>query len=94
MHFQTIVPKSGSQPTNFLGGLVRTLEVVPDNARMTACGISLMQLREALKNNNRNDGAGRLNDGEEVLVVYLPQKLSSGKCLHIAEMPEAAVCRK
>ncbi|WP_456418182.1 efflux RND transporter permease subunit [Thiolapillus sp.] len=59
----------GVADVNSLGGLVRTFEVVPDNARMTARGISLMQLREALENNNRNDGAGRLNDGEEVLVV-------------------------
>ncbi len=59
----------GVADVNSLGGMVRTFEVVPDNARMTARGISLKQLREALENNNRNDGAGRLNDGEEVLVV-------------------------
>ncbi|WP_457676338.1 efflux RND transporter permease subunit, partial [Thiolapillus sp.] len=59
----------GVADVNALGGLVRTFEVVPDNARMTARGISLNQLRDALEMNNRNDGAGRLNDGEEVLVV-------------------------
>ena len=59
----------GVADVNSLGGLVRTFEVVPDNARMTARGISLMELRAALEMNNRNDGAGRLNDGEEVLVV-------------------------
>jgi len=59
----------GVADVNALGGLVRTFEVVPDNARMTARGISLTQLRDALEMNNRNDGAGRLNDGEEVLVV-------------------------
>ncbi len=59
----------GVADVNALGGLVRTFEVVPDNARMTARGISLAQLRAALETNNRNDGAGRLNDGEEVLVV-------------------------
>ncbi len=59
----------GVADVNALGGLVRTFEVVPDNARMTARGISLAQLREALQANNRNDGAGRLNDGEEVLLV-------------------------
>ncbi len=59
----------GVADVNALGGLVRTFEVVPNNTRMTARGISLPQLRAALKANNRNDGAGRLNDGEEVLVV-------------------------
>ena len=59
----------GVADVNALGGLVRTFEVVPDNARMTARGISLEELREVLQKNNRNDGAGRLNDGEEVLIV-------------------------
>ncbi len=59
----------GVADVNSLGGLVRTFEVVPDNARMTARRISQSQLQEALALNNRNDGAGRLNDGEEVLLV-------------------------
>jgi len=60
---------TGVADVNALGGQVRTFEVVPDNARLTARGISLMQLREALERNNRNDGAGRLDDGEESLLV-------------------------
>ncbi len=60
---------AGVADVNALGGQVRTFEVVPDNARLTARGISLEQLREALERNNRNDGAGRLDDGEESLLV-------------------------
>ncbi|MEA3243824.1 MAG: CusA/CzcA family heavy metal efflux RND transporter [Pseudomonadota bacterium] len=60
---------TGVADVNALGGEVRTFEVVPDNARLNARGISLEQLRMALENNNRNDGAGRLDDGEEVLLV-------------------------
>ncbi len=67
----------GVADVNALGGLVRTFEVVPDNARMTARGISLAQLRDALEINNRNDGAGRLNDGEEVLVVRTEGAITS-----------------
>jgi len=59
----------GVADVNALGGLVRSFEVVPDNARMLALGISLDSLRAALEQNNRNDGAGRLKDGEEVLLV-------------------------
>ncbi len=59
----------GVADVNALGGLARTFEVVPDNARMTSRGITLQQVQEALQRNNRNDGAGRLNDGEEVLLV-------------------------
>jgi cobalt-zinc-cadmium resistance protein CzcA len=60
---------TGVADVNALGGQVRTFEVVPDNASLTARGISLVQLREALERNNRNDGAGRLDDGEESLLV-------------------------
>jgi len=59
----------GVADVNALGGLVRSYEVVPNNTRMIALGVSLASLREALGNNNRNDGAGRLTDGEEVLLV-------------------------
>jgi cobalt-zinc-cadmium resistance protein CzcA len=59
----------GVADVNALGGLVRSFEVVPDNARLTARGIGLDQLQAALESNNSNDGAGRLTDGEEVLLV-------------------------
>ena len=59
----------GVADVNALGGVVRTFEVVPDNARMSTRGIGMEALRQALEANNRNDGAGRLDDGEEVLLV-------------------------
>ncbi len=59
----------GVADVNALGGKVRTFEVIPDNARLVSRGISIKQLQDALMQNNRNDGAGRLNDGEEVLLV-------------------------
>ena len=59
----------GVADVNALGGLVRTFEIVPDNARMYARGVSLNSLQEAISQNNRNDGAGRLSDGEESLLV-------------------------
>lgn len=59
----------GVADVNALGGLVRTFEIVPDNVRMQARGISLSALQEAIHQNNRNEGAGRLNDGEEALLV-------------------------
>jgi cobalt-zinc-cadmium resistance protein CzcA len=59
----------GVADVNALGGHVKTFEVVPDNARLVARGIDIAQLRAALENNNSNDGAGRLSDGEEVLLV-------------------------
>ena len=60
---------SGVADVNSLGGLVRSFEVIPDNTRLAARGISIEQLMEALQKNNRNDGAGRMTDGEEALIV-------------------------
>lgn len=60
---------SGVADVNSLGGLVRSFEVIPDNTRLSARGISMAQLTAALENNNRNDGAGRMTDGEEALIV-------------------------
>ncbi|MCF7991203.1 MAG: CusA/CzcA family heavy metal efflux RND transporter [Thiohalocapsa sp.] len=69
----TIRPALRSVPgvadVNALGGFVTTFEVVPDNARMAANGIRLQDLTDAIAANNRNDGAGRLDEGEEVLLV-------------------------
>ena len=59
----------GVADVNALGGLVRSFEIVPDNARMYARGVSIGTLQEALLNNNRNGGAGRLSDGEGALLV-------------------------
>lgn len=59
----------GVADVNALGGRVRTFEIVPDNARMYARGISLQALAQAVADNNRNDGAGRLTDGEEAILV-------------------------
>ena len=59
----------GVADVNALGGLVRTFEVTPDITLMNAQGITLNALRSALMENNRNDGAGQLIDGEETLLI-------------------------
>ena len=59
----------GVADVNSLGGVVRAFEIVPDNAALQARGIRVSDLQQALEANNRNDGAGRLRDGEETLLV-------------------------
>jgi cobalt-zinc-cadmium resistance protein CzcA len=59
----------GVADVNSLGGLVRSFVVTPDNARLAARGIGIDKLISALEKNNRNDGAGRLTEGEETLIV-------------------------
>ena len=59
----------GVADVNALGGTVRSFEVVPDAVRMAAAGVSTADIETAIAANNRNDGAGRLVEGEEVLLV-------------------------
>jgi cobalt-zinc-cadmium resistance protein CzcA len=59
----------GVADVNSLGGEVRTFEVVPNPGLLAARGLLLKDLQAVLEANNRNDGAGRLNDGEESLLV-------------------------
>ncbi len=67
----------GVADVNSLGGLVRSFVVVPDNARLAARNITMQQLRDTLEQNNRNDGAGRLTEGEEALIVRSQGRLQT-----------------
>ncbi len=59
----------GVADVNALGGMVRTFEVIPDSAALAATGLSIADIKDAIAATNRNDGAGRLSDGEKALVV-------------------------
>jgi cobalt-zinc-cadmium resistance protein CzcA len=59
----------GVADVNVLGGYGRSFEVVPDPVRMAARGVDIVVLEDAIAANNRNDGAGRINEGEEALLV-------------------------
>ena len=67
----------GVADVNALGGLVRSFDVTPDNALLTARGIKLEDLEQALRRNNRNDGAGRLTEGEEALLVRVEGRIKT-----------------
>ena len=59
----------GVADVNVLGGMARSYEVIPSNSRMSSRGVTTQMLIDALRSNNRNDGAGRLMEGEEALLV-------------------------
>ncbi len=59
----------GVADVNVLGGVTRTYEIIPDPVRMAAAGITTQALQASVEANNRNDGAGRLREGDEVLLV-------------------------
>jgi len=67
----------GVAEVNALGGEVASYEVIPDHLKMVARGVTTADLRASLQVNNNNDGAGRLNSGEEALVVRVEGAIRS-----------------
>ncbi|WP_018076830.1 efflux RND transporter permease subunit [Thiobacillus denitrificans] len=67
----------GVADVNALGGHVATFAVSPDSAALTARGVTLDELRTALETNARNNGAGRVNEGEETWVVRVSGGIGS-----------------
>lgn len=69
----TIRPQLRSIPgvadVNSLGGFVKSFEVVADAVALSARGLALSDLQGALERNNGNDGAGRLSENEDALLV-------------------------
>ncbi|MGJ4948305.1 efflux RND transporter permease subunit [Bradyrhizobium sp. HKCCYLS20291] len=61
----------GVADVNALGGLVRAFEIVPRNDALAARGISSELFRKAIEANSRNDGAGRVNQGEDSALVRI-----------------------
>jgi len=67
----------GVADVNALGGRATSYEVVPDAARLAAAGVTLDALRQTLEGFNANDGAGRISEGEEALLVRVQGRLES-----------------
>ena len=67
----------GVADINALGGKAKSFEVVPNLSAMQARGITLDTLQNALERNNRNDGAGRLSQGEEAIIVRSEGRINS-----------------
>lgn len=59
----------GVADVNALGGFVRTFEVRPDPLALGAAGLTMADVKAAVESGNRNDGAGRLANGENALIV-------------------------
>ncbi len=59
----------GVADVNALGGEVRSFAVVPDREALTRARLAYGDVIAVLERNNRNDGAGRLAEGEEALIV-------------------------
>lgn len=68
---------AGVADVNALGGRVESWQVTPDLPALAAAGMTLSDLHRFILENNRNDGAGRLSDGEESIIVTTTGRLTS-----------------
>jgi len=59
----------GVADVNALGGYVKTYEVIPRPDAMSRLFVHNDDIVQALQSNNRNDGAGRIDQGEEAMLV-------------------------
>ena len=80
---------AGVADVNALGGVVRAYEVIPNLAAMASGGVTMTQLKQAIEANNRNDGAGRLGEGDEVLLVR-----SEGSITNLEDLRAVVVSMK
>ncbi|KGE02776.1 efflux RND transporter permease subunit [Pseudohaliea rubra] len=78
---------TGVADVNSLGGYVRSYQVTPDSNRLAQLGLGLEDLRRAITNNNRNVGAGRIVQGNDVLVVRTGGRLRNGRDLAALPVP-------
>lgn len=67
----------GVADVNSLGGHVRTFEVQPNLAAMAARGISLAMLEQAIQANHQSDGAGRISEQGESMLVRSDSRVRS-----------------
>lgn len=85
----------GVADVNALGGEARTFEVVPDLLKMAANSVTLEELRQVITTNNSNDGAGRLDEGGESLLVREEGRIQTPDDLRaiVVGMRDGAVVR-
>jgi cobalt-zinc-cadmium resistance protein CzcA len=68
---------AGVADVNSLGGFVKTYEVMPRREMMSILRISNEDIIDALSMNNQNDGAGRIDQGEEAILVRVAGAIGS-----------------
>jgi cobalt-zinc-cadmium resistance protein CzcA len=68
---------AGVTEVNTIGGYLKEYQIAPDMAKLTAHGLSLATLVNAIDRNNVNAGAGYIERGGEQFVVRTPGQVKS-----------------
>lgn len=77
----------GVADVNILGGYARSYRVTPHGNRLAQVGLGVEALSAAIANNNRNVGAGRIEQGSDVLVVRTQGRLAGADDLAAIPVP-------
>jgi len=67
----------GVADVNVLGGYARTYQVTPGAGLMAQAGVSMEQLEQVIRDSNLNLGAGRLEQGNNTLIVRTEGRIDS-----------------
>jgi len=83
------------------GGLIREIQILPDQQRLAGLGLSMQDVIDALQRGNREDPAGRLKMSRQELsgrisgrftsveqIAELPLQLGDGDVIHLQEVAE------
>ena len=83
------------------GGLIREIQVLPDQQRLAGVGLTMQDVIDALQRGNREDPAGRLKMSSQELsgrisgrftsveqIAELPLRLQQGGLIHLQEVAE------
>lgn len=71
----------GVADVNALGGEVQTFRIKPNFAAMASVGLTLENIENKIAKNNGNFGAGRIERGDEALLVRLPGSMKDSDSL-------------
>lgn len=71
----------GVADVNALGGEVQTFRIKPDFAAMASLGLTLENIENKIEKNNANFGSGRIERGDEALLVRLPGSMKNSHSL-------------
>jgi len=80
---------NGVADVNILGGFAKTFQISPDPIKLAGIGMSFTQLSEAIQDINQNGSIGRLNIGNDTLIVR-----SEGRIQNLHELQNIVIANK
>lgn len=72
---------AGVADVNSLGGYVKTFEIVPDILKMQQFKVGLADIEQAVTDNNLNGGIGRIDKGNDNIIVRTQGKFAQSSSL-------------